>query len=603
MNKYKPLIKTLFNLFLIIILVPTLLLGQNKKPVKIIYETDMCATVDDVGGLAMIHGLQNRGETELLAVCLNATGDPDGAAAIDAINTWYGRGDIPVGIWKGPFPDPDTSKYMHALTLLPHDLDSKSAPSALDTYRKVLIKQPDKSVTIISTGYLQNLDELLRNEPDLIALKVKELVIMGAYQNDPEHFVLHDTEKAAQNVIKNWPTPLVFHLLGEGIMSGSRFKDAPLENPVRMAYFLQLGPSFPDNASWDQMTILYAVRGLSGYFKRISTGTGMLVGGYKWDFLTRKDSRLDAILPEESYAKIIEDLMMMPPANVNKTIAKKIIYETDMCLDVDDVGGLALLHAMANNNEAEILAVCYNEVHPFAAPAIDAINTWYGRGDIPIGIFKGTLDKPDKSPYLEAVSKLPHDLEKVNTPSALEVYQKVLGKQPDGSVTIISVGFVNNLANLLRTDPDLVSKKVKELVLMAGTTDGGGFNLNRHNLSFESQYIIENWPTPIVFTDPGGSIYTGPGLKDSPVGNPVREAYYKFFHNDFKNRSSWDQISVLYGVRGLSEYFTMGITGSGHLQNGFKYQIEAGHRTFVKPLLPDSVYARIIEAMMIAPPK
>jgi hypothetical protein len=305
MKIYKLFVKTVFSLFLMTILVPILLIAQDKQAKKIIYETNMCATVDDVGGLAMIHGLQNRGEAELLAVCLNATGDPDGAAAIDAINTWYGRGDIPVGIWKGPYPDPDTSKYMHVLTLFPHNLDSKTAPSALETYRKVLAKQPDKSVSIISTGYLQNLDDLLRNEPDLVAKKVKELVIMGAYKNDPEHFVLHDTEKAAQNVIKNWPTPIVLHLLGAEIMTGSGLKNTPVENPVRMAYYLQLGPEFPDNASWDQMTVLYGVRGTSGYFKQNTTGTGELVGGYKWDFQKRHDSWLELILPEASYAKII----------------------------------------------------------------------------------------------------------------------------------------------------------------------------------------------------------------------------------------------------------------------------------------------------------
>jgi len=313
MKSHKSPVKTILNLFLIIILVPTLLIAQNKKPVKIIYETDMCGYVDDVGALAMIHGLQNRGDTELLAVCLNATGDPDGAAAIDAINTWYGRGDIPVGIWKGPYPDPDTSKYMHVLTLFPHDIDSKSAPSALETYRKVLAKQPDKSVTIISTGFLQNLDELLRNDPGLIASKVKELVIMGAYQNDPEHFILHNTEKAAQNVMEKWPTPLVFHLLGGGIMTGSGLKNTPVGNPVRMAYYLQLGPEFLDNASWDQMTVLYGVRGASGYFKQNTIGTGMLLNGYKWDLQKRKDSWLEYLLPEASYAKIINDLMLEPP--------------------------------------------------------------------------------------------------------------------------------------------------------------------------------------------------------------------------------------------------------------------------------------------------
>ena len=305
--------------------------------------------------------------------------------------------------------------------------------------------------------------------------------------------------------------------------------------------------------------------------------------------------------------KILLNLMLiviLMPALImaQKHQPKKIIFDTDMCLDVDDVGALASLHAMANKGEAEILAVCYNEVNPYGAPAIDAINTWYGRGCIPVGIYKGPLENPDESHYLKDVAKFPHDLDSSDALSAYEVYRKVLSEQPDSSVTIISVGFVNNLVVLLKNDSDLVAKKVKELVLMAGTTDGGGFNLNRHNLSSKSEYIIKEWPTPIVFTDPGGSIYTGPCLKNAPTENPVREAYYKFFHNDFKDRSSWDQISVLYGVRGLSNYFTMGTTGTGQLNNGFRYKIKAGWRTFVKPLLTDEAYAKIIQALMVAPP-
>ncbi|HCK98981.1 MAG TPA: hypothetical protein DHW42_02585, partial [Candidatus Marinimicrobia bacterium] len=75
---------------------------------------------------------------------------------------------------------------------------------------------------------------------------------------------------------------------------------------------------------------------------------------------------------------LIAMLLLIPVQVIAQDIQpKKIIYETDMCADVDDAGGLAILHALANNGEAEILAVCFNEVHSYGAPAIDAINTWY----------------------------------------------------------------------------------------------------------------------------------------------------------------------------------------------------------------------------------
>jgi inosine-uridine nucleoside N-ribohydrolase len=57
----------------------------------------------------------------------------------------------------------------------------------------------------------------------------------------------------------------------------------------------------------------------------------------------------------------------------------------------------------------------------------------------------------------------------------------VLSKQKDKSVTIISAGILNNLYSLLKSDPDLVAKKVNELVVMGGLINAG-FNLVRHNL-------------------------------------------------------------------------------------------------------------------------
>ena len=208
-------------------------------------------------------------------------------------------------------------------------------------------------------------------------------------------------------------------------------------------------------------------------------------------------------------------------------IPKKIIFETDMCLDVDDVGALAVLHALANNGEVDLLAVCFNEVHPSGAAAIDAINTWYGRGDIPVGIYKKELANPDKSDYLDALKQFPHDLDGESALSAVDVYTKVLSKQEDKSVTIVSVGFLNNLSDLLKAEPYLVAQKVNQLVVMGGVNNDG-FNLSRHNLVSASEYVIRNWPSPLVISQPGSRILTGECLENSPPANPVREAYYRF---------------------------------------------------------------------------
>jgi len=312
MKNYKSLVKTILSLFLFSMLLSSLIIAQVRQPKKIIYETNMCLSIDDVGGLSMIHALQNRGEAEFLAVCLNEV-HPNGVAAIDAINTWYGRGDIPVGVFRGVFPDPDTSAFLTELTKFPHDLDDKNALSALDVYRKVLANQPDKSVTIISVGFMNNLDILLKNEPALVEKKVKELVIMGANNGDNHNLGFHNTEKAAQNVLENWPSPLVFHHLGGDVLTGLGLKKTNAENPVREAYYKYSGSKFANLGSFDQITVLYGVRGACNYFSKTSEGTGSIPSGFKWEMKKRNDSVLQYLLPAEAYARIIEDLMIEAP--------------------------------------------------------------------------------------------------------------------------------------------------------------------------------------------------------------------------------------------------------------------------------------------------
>jgi purine nucleosidase len=282
-------------------------------------------------------------------------------------------------------------------------------------------------------------------------------------------------------------------------------------------------------------------------------------------------------------------------------VPKKVIYETDMCLDVDDVGALAVLHAMANNSEVELLAVCFNEVHPSGASAIDAINTWYGRGDIPVGVYKGDLHKPDKSKYLKHVAKFPHDLENTNAADALNVYRDVLAQQADSSVTIISVGFLNNLNDLLLAEPELIAKKVRKLVIMAGLNNDK-FNLVRHNLSSVSEYVFDNWPTPLVLSYEGGSIFTGDDLKHTPEENPVREAFYRYFGKKFRGRSSWDEMAVLYGVRGLRSYFDEVTSGSGSFPTVYTWQMNPECRSFIKASLHLESYEKIIQGLMLEPP-
>ena len=70
--------------------------------------------------------------------------------------------------------------------------------------------------------------------------------------------------------------------------------------------------------------------------------------------------------------------------------ALRVIFDTDINSDNDDVAAAAILHALADVGQVEILAMGVVSRHPYSPACLDAINTYYGRGDIPIGVYKGS---------------------------------------------------------------------------------------------------------------------------------------------------------------------------------------------------------------------
>lgn len=72
-----------------------------------------------------------------------------------------------------------------------------------------------------------------------------------------------------------------------------------------------------------------------------------------------------------------------------------LIFDTDMAPDYDDVGALAVLHALADSGEARILATVSSNRLETTVPCIDVINTYFGREKIPLGAPKGEAVSQD----------------------------------------------------------------------------------------------------------------------------------------------------------------------------------------------------------------
>jgi inosine-uridine nucleoside N-ribohydrolase len=249
-----------------------------------------------------------------------------------------------------------------------------------------------------------------------------------------------------------------------------------------------------------------------------------------------------------------------------------IIFDSDLGPDYDDVGALAFLHAMADSGKVEILATVASNKHELVAPSIEVINTYFGRPEIPVGAPK-TDGVNIGSPYHWAdsiVAGYPHKLTATSDAmDAITVYRKILTSQPDNSVTIVTVGFLTNLSNLLKSQADnisplsgkdLVSKKIKKLVSMAGKfPEGREFNVFMDSTA--SEYVFNNWPGEIILTgfEIGWEIRTGLRLIKSEIKNsPVKDVFrisIPLSAEDKNGRMSWDETAVLIGVYGTEDFF------------------------------------------------
>jgi inosine-uridine nucleoside N-ribohydrolase len=328
-----------------------------------------------------------------------------------------------------------------------------------------------------------------------------------------------------------------------------------------------------------------------------------------------------------------------------------IIFDTDMWSDIDDALALAMLHALHDRHEINLVAVTVSTGEKWCASYVDLIDTFYGHPKVPIGIVRDGLDIEafrKKYPtvtwpvtrYTELLSEekrngslvYPHRfLDGTKAPEAVALLRKTLAGQPDGSVVVIQVGYSTNLARLLETvadatsalsGPDLIRKKVRLLSVMAGNfadsrVAGKAFPKGspEFNLATDvpsAQKVFSSWPTPIVVSGfeigiamlyPAVSIERDFSyVKDHPIAET-----YRTYAEEQKVPKKWphdhptfDLTSVLYAARPDRNYFSLSNPGTtAVLADGSSRFDESPDGTQRYLILSEEQKARTLEAMVM----
>lgn len=283
---------------------------------------------------------------------------------------------------------------------------------------------------------------------------------------------------------------------------------------------------------------------------------------------------------KNSFYFLILACLLLIGCQTNKTTAVErpminLILDTDLGPDYDDVGAMAVMHALADSGYVHILGTVSCNIHEMVVPCIEVLNVYFGRPNLPIGAPKletapnlTSWHNEKWTEYLPA--HYPHTIKKTaDAPDAVAVYRKILSEADDQTVTICTVGFFTNLSGLLQSSGDeysplsgveLVKQKVVRLVSMAGLfPEGKEFNVIKDAPA--SKVVVEQWPTEIIFSgfEIGEKILTGTSVIQMPVENsPVKDAYrLSMAEGDKEGRMSWDQTTVLVAIKGVEPYYAV----------------------------------------------
>ncbi|KAJ5973691.1 hypothetical protein N7481_010901 [Penicillium waksmanii] len=278
-----------------------------------------------------------------------------------------------------------------------------------------------------------------------------------------------------------------------------------------------------------------------------------------------------------------------------------IIIDTDIFGDVDDVGALYVANILHNCGLADLRGVAVNTNSQYGALAVSVSNTiqarktgwdtltfiksictYFGNSEIPIAALRPltneTFFDDDEFLHSEYASKVannwPRNLRNASsTPTPVELYRSILAAAANQSMNIISIGFLTNLKDVLKSKADeisplsgsdLIAAKTRELVVMGGAYPSGSEYNFGHSDPESTAYVLKNWPKSVAITysgfELGGDIDSGQNLDVlSPPNSPILAAYQWYVGRGSTVRPSWDPITTLYGSLGLDGFEKLGL--------------------------------------------
>jgi hypothetical protein len=258
-------------------------------------------------------------------------------------------------------------------------------------------------------------------------------------------------------------------------------------------------------------------------------------------------------------------------------------FDTDFAT-VDSVLAVALLHGMQGKNDCRVAIVTMSRPNLAVAGFADTVERFYrgpagnfaqvppigmrttgSAGETPAAFTKPfELKKPDGKPvYTNKVRTV------IDTGDPNTLLRNYLEAQYDQNAFFILAGPATNLASALafRGMKDLITAKIKYLVVAGGDFAAGGPEANVKADIVAAKKVFAEWPTPIIasgYEIGAGLEFPGTSIDKefaAVIDHPVADAYRLWKPMPY-NTPSWAMAATLYAGRPKEGYFKVSEPGT-----------------------------------------
>lgn len=275
---------------------------------------------------------------------------------------------------------------------------------------------------------------------------------------------------------------------------------------------------------------------------------------------------------------------------------KKIIFDTDLGGDCDDVIALDLLLSAQKAGECELIGVTYSYFCRAACGCIYEILRQHGSEKIPMGRmpipegrkeYRGTYAYPVVEKFGRADTPT-YD----SVPDAVPVLRRLLAENTD--VTLVVVGSMTNIAALMASGPDdispldgigLMRRSVKEIAVMGCSfrhqdarnpqpgsvaEDGTLSPTCEWNIFCDipaARYMFDHCPVPLVCSpfELGFNLFSGQPVFDTGKGETPDSYSMQVYGCCDHGHHSWDPATALYALYGALPFFYRTVRGRIYL--------------------------------------